>query len=152
MTILNLLKEDHAEVKDLLEQMCDTTERAAKKRQQLFEQMKTALMAHSHAEDATFYQPLLKDGDDPDALLEAEVEHQVVERLLMDIEQTEPTDEKWLAKVTVLKELIEHHVEEEESEIFKEARKTFDKKELDAMGERFEAAKEQEMGEAATGA
>jgi hemerythrin-like domain-containing protein len=63
----------------------------------------------------------------------------------MDIEQTEPTDEKWLAKVTVLKELVEHHVEEEESEIFKAARKTFDKKQLDQMGEQFEAAKEQEM-------
>src|SRR5262249_38341027 len=126
MSILNLLKEDHQEVKDLLEQMCDTTERAAKKRQQLFEKMKTALVAHSHAEDAVFYQPLLKDGDDADAILEAEVEHQVVERLLMDIEQTEPTDDKWLAKVTVLKELVEHHVEEEESEIFKAARKTFD--------------------------
>jgi hemerythrin-like domain-containing protein len=148
MSILNLLKEDHEEVKDLLEQMCDTTERAAKKRQQLFEQMKNALIAHSHAEDATFYQPLLKQGDDPDALLEAEVEHQVVERLLMDIEQTEPADEKWLAKVTVLQELVGHHVKEEESEIFKAARKTFDRKELDTMGERFEQAKEQEMAQA----
>ena len=148
MSILNLLKEDHDEVKDLLEQMCDTTERAAKKRQQLFEQMKTALTAHSHAEDATFYQPLLKDGDDPDVLLEAEVEHQVVERLLMDIEQTDAADEKWLAKVTVLSELVQHHVKEEESEIFKLARKTFDRKELDAMGERFEQAKQQEMAAA----
>ena len=148
MTILNLLKEDHDEVKDLLEQMCNTTERAAKKRQQLFEQTKNALMAHSHAEDATFYQPLLKDGDDPDMLLEAEVEHQVVERLLNDIEQTEPSDEKWLAKVTVLSELVKHHVKEEEGEIFKLARKTFERKELDAMGERFEQAKEQEMAQA----
>ena len=148
MSILNLLKDDHAEVNDLLEQMCDTTERAAKKRQLLFEKMKAALTAHSHAEDATFYQPLLKDGDDPDALLEAEVEHQVVERLLMDIEQTDAADEKWLAKVTVLSELVQHHVKEEESEIYKLARKTFDRKELDAMGERFEQAKEQEMAQA----
>ena len=148
MSILNLLKEDHEEVKDLLEQMCNTTERAAKKRQQLFATMKTALAAHSHAEDATFYQPLLKDGDDPDQLLEAEVEHQVVERLLNDIEQTDPADEKWLAKVTVLKELVEHHVKEEESEIFKLARKTFERKQLDQMGEQFEQAKEQEMAQA----
>lgn len=146
--ILNLLKEDHKEVNDLLEQMCNTTERAAKKRQQLFEQMKAALMAHSHAEDATFYQPLLKKGDDPDMLLEAEVEHQVVERLLNDIEQTEPTDEKWLAKVTVLSELVQHHVKEEEKEIFKLARETFERDELEQMGEQFEQAKEQEMAQA----
>ncbi len=148
MSILDLLKQDHKEVSDLLEEMCDTTERAAKKRQQLFEACRTALLAHAHAEAEIFYKPLLEEGDDPDALLEAEVEHQVVERLVEDIAATEPGDEKWLAKVTVLQELIEHHVEEEESEIFKAARKTFDKKQLDAMGDAFETRKEQEMAQA----
>jgi hemerythrin superfamily protein len=148
MSILDLLKQDHKEVADLLDQMCDTTERAAKKRAQLFDECKTALLAHAHAENEIFYKPLLEEGDDPDALLEAEVEHQVVERLVDDIAATEPGDEKWLAKVTVLKELIEHHVEEEEGEIFKVARKTFDKKQLDAMGQAFEARKEQEMAQA----
>jgi hemerythrin-like domain-containing protein len=95
-----------------------------------------------------FYKPLRQDGDDPDALLEAEVEHQVVERLLDDIAATDTTEEKWLAKITVLKELIEHHVEEEESEIFKAARKAFDKKQLDEMGRRFEQRKQQEMAAA----
>lgn len=146
--ILNLLKEDHKEVSDLLEQMSKTTERGAKKRQQLFEEMKTALIAHSHAELEVFYKPLLEKGDEQDPLLEAEVEHQVVERLLMDIEQTDPTDEKWLAKVTVLQELIEHHVKEEEKEIFKMARDTFEKDELEQMGQEFEARKEQEMAAA----
>jgi hypothetical protein len=148
MTILNLLKEDHKEVSDLFEQMVDTTERAGKKRQQLFEQLKSALMAHSHAELEVFYRPLLEKGDDPDSLLEAEVEHQVVERLLMDVEQTDPTDEKWLAKVTVLQELVQHHVKEEEKEIFKLARETFEKHELSQMGEAFETRKEQEMAAA----
>jgi hemerythrin-like domain-containing protein len=146
--ILNLLKEDHKEVNDLLEQMCNTTERAAKKRQQLFEQMKAALLAHAHAELEVFYMPLLEKGDDEDMMLEAEVEHEVVERLLMDIEQTDPTDEKWLAKVTVLQELIEHHVKEEEKEIFKMARETFERDELEQMGQEFEARKEQEMAAA----
>jgi hypothetical protein len=148
MSILNLLKDDHEEVKDLLEQMCDTTGRAAKKRQQLFSECKNALMAHSHAELEVFYKPLLEQGDDPEALLEAEVEHQVVERLLLDIDRTEPSDEKWLAKVTVLQELLDHHIKEEESEIFKAARKTFDRKQLDTMGEAFETRKEQELAAA----
>jgi hypothetical protein len=148
MDILKLLKEDHKEVSDLLDQMSETTERAAKKRGDLFEQMKSALLAHAHAEQELFYKPLLEEGDDPDTMLEAEVEHQVVERLLADVEQTDPTDEKWLAKVTVLKELIEHHVKEEESEIFKTARKTFDKAQLDEMGGRFETRKQQEMAAA----
>jgi hemerythrin-like domain-containing protein len=146
--ILNLLKEDHREVDDLLEQIVDTTARAAKKRQQLFEQVKTALLAHSHAELELFYKPLLEKGEDPDALLEAEVEHQVVERLLMDIEQTDPSDEKWLAKVTVLQELVQHHVKEEEKEIFKLAREAFEKDELEQIGQDFEARKEQEIAAA----
>ena len=148
MLILDLLKQDHKEVKDLLSEMSETTDRAAKKRAQLFETCRTALLAHSHAELETFYKPLLKEGDDPDALLEAEVEHQVVERLLDDISSTEPTDEKWLAKITVLKELIEHHVEEEESEIFKAARKAFDKSQLEEMGARFDALKKEQMAQA----
>jgi hemerythrin superfamily protein len=146
--ILNLLKEDHKQVNDLLEQIVDTTGRAAKKRQELFEQVKTALLAHSHAELEVFYKPLLEKGDDPDALLEAEVEHQVVERLLDDIEQSEPSDEKWLAKVTVLSELVQHHVKEEEKEIFKLARETFGRNELEQMGQEFEARKQQEMAAA----
>lgn len=146
--ILSLLKQDHQDVNDLLEEMCETSGRAAKKRQQLFEEMKTALLAHAHAEQEVFYKPLLAKGEDQDMMLEAEVEHQVVERLLLDIEQTEPSDEKWLAKVTVLQELIEHHVKEEEKEIFKMARETFEKDELEQMGEQFEARKEQEMAAA----
>jgi hemerythrin superfamily protein len=148
MSILDLLKQDHKEVSGLLSEMEDTTDRAAKKRAELFGECRTALLAHSHAELEMFYKPLLQDGDDPDALLEAEVEHQIVERLLDDIAATETTDEKWLAKITVLKELIEHHVEEEESEIFKAARKAFDKKQLDEMGRRFEQRKQQEMAAA----
>jgi len=145
MSILNLLKDDHREVLDLCEQMEETTDRGAKKRQQLFEEMRTSLLAHSHAEQKIFYKPLLEQGDDPDTLLEAEVEHQVVERLLDDIAATDVSDEKWVAKITVLKELLQHHIKEEEGSVFKEARKAFDKKELDAMGEAFEQAKEQEM-------
>ena len=148
MNILKLLKDDHKEVSDLLEEMSETTERAVKKRRELFEQMRNSLLAHAHAEQEVFYMPLLKEGDDRDTMLEAEVEHQVVERLLADIEKTDPSDEKWLAKVTVLKELIEHHVEEEEGEIFKEARGTFDKAQLEQMGEQFEARKQQEMASA----
>ena len=147
MSILDLLKQDHKEVNDLLTEMSETTERAAKKRQQLFTECKTALLAHSHAELEVFYKPLLKDGDDADALLEAEVEHQVVERLLEDISASDPADEKWLAKITVLQELIKHHVKEEEGEIFKLARKTYEKKDLDEMGARFETMKEQEMAQ-----
>jgi hemerythrin superfamily protein len=147
MSILDLLKQDHKEVSKLLSEMCDTTDRAAKKREQLFAECKSALMAHSHAELETFYKPLMQDGDDEDALLEAQVEHEVVERLLEDISATEPTGEKWLAKVTVLQELVEHHVKEEESEIFKLARKAYDKKQLDEIGMRFEELKQQEMAQ-----
>lgn len=147
MSIFDLLKQDHKEVNDLLQEMCGTTERAAKKRQQLFEECQTALLAHSHAELETFYKPLLQEGDEPDAIRQAEVEHEVVERLIDDITATEPSDEKWLAKVTVLQELVRHHVEEEESEIFRTARKTFDRKQLDTMGETFEARKQQEMAQ-----
>lgn len=145
MSILDLLKQDHKEVKDLLSEMSETTDRAPKKREELFAECRTALLAHSHAELEAFYKPLLKEGDDPDALLEAEVEHEIVERLLTDIAATETIEKKWIAKVTVLKELLEHHIKEEESEIFKTARKTFKKPKLDEIAVRFDELKRREM-------
>ena len=68
-------------------------------------------------------------------------EHKVVKRLLSELE-SEPKDaEEWTAKFTVLKENVEHHVEEEEGEMFKKARRVLSQEEIDELGTRLEEAK-----------
>ena len=151
MQIMQVLKKDHEEVRALLKQLTGTTGRAAKKRDQLFAKIKTALQAHSHAEDRVFYQPMMEHGEAEDAVMKAEVEHKLVESLLTELDREPKADKRWLAKCTVLMELVEHHVKEEEREMFKLARKAFDKNELERMGEEMMAEKKAEMGGASRG-
>ena len=136
-----VLKQDHRTVADLFEKIEETSEGAGKTRTQLFSKLRDELLAHAHAEQEIFYTTLLDRVDDRDPLLEAFEEHGVVEKLVADIEGCEPDDERWLAKVVVLKELVEHHVEEEENEIFKTARKELSKEEALELGRKMQASK-----------
>jgi hemerythrin superfamily protein len=142
MTILNALKADHNEAKGLLKTILASKD--GKKRGELFEQFKTKLTAHSRAEEKVFYRPLEKTEEGKTEALEGAVEHDVVDRLLADLAASrsrQPEAEKWTARYTVLQELVEHHIEEEERDFFKTARKLFDRAALEKMGKDFAAEK-----------
>lgn len=149
MQILQYLKKDHEEVKSLLEQLTNTSERATKKREQIFTKIKTELTAHAHAEERVFYEPLKEHEESKPDALEGDVEHKIVERLMEEMAAEPMGEETWTAKATVLKELVEHHVKEEESDFFKKARKLFSKQELEEMGAEMEAEKQKELGRGA---
>lgn len=135
--IYSLLKEDHETVKSLFEKLEATTSRAKKAREQLFSEIKTELTLHSKAESETFYARLLAEKDAKDEILEATEEHEVVTRLLADISSVAVDDERWMAKCTVLKEIMLHHVKEEEGEIFKAAKRILEKNEAIEIGTQF---------------
>ena len=151
MQILQYLKKDHEEVKSLLEQLTNTSERATKKREQIFTKIKTELTAHAHAEERVFYEPLKEHEESKPDALEGDVEHKIVERLMEEMAAEPMGEETWTAKATVLKELVEHHVKEEEGDFFKKARKIFSKQELEEMGAEMDAEKQKEL-EGASGA
>ena len=67
----------------------------------------------------------------------------MVDLILSELSELSPSDEKWGAKMSVAKENVEHHIEEEEGEMFKKARQLFDQSELDQLGERMEARKKE---------
>jgi hemerythrin-like domain-containing protein len=67
---------------------------------------------------------------------------------MSEIESVAYNDERWGAKMTVLKENLEHHIEEEETEMFKQARQVFEREELDELGSRMESRKHELMAEA----
>lgn len=143
MNILTALKSDHKELKKILEDIEGTTERAEKKRLSLFAKFKDEIVAHARAEESVVYEKLkgIVDKDDRDTILEGYEEHYLVDKLIPEIENLSPTDEVWTAKVTVVKEMLEHHIKEEEDEIFAMVRKEFDPDALEIMAERFEALK-----------
>lgn len=151
MNAFELLKSDHERVSGILEKIDETTERALKTREELFTQLKNELDLHTEIEEEIFY-PAIEDAEETrDITLEAYEEHNLVKQLLVELEAEPKDDEKWTAKFTVLKENIEHHVEEEEGEMFKKARKVLSQGEIEELGVQLEEAKRQGKTKAASG-
>ncbi len=150
MDAIQLLKADHDRVKKLLEEGDATTERAEKTRPELLATIKQELTVHEEIEETIFYPALKEHPKAKEIVNEAYEEHNVVDTVMAELEATDVTDERWAAKFTVMKENIEHHIEEEEGEMFKQARSVFDADELQALGDRM-AARKAELTGAAVG-
>ncbi len=149
MDAIELLKQDHEKVSGIFEKLEPTTEQAVKTREELFAKLKNELDVHARIEEQIFY-PAIKEAEEThDITLEAYEEHHVVKQLLAELEALPVTDESWGAKLKVLQENVEHHVEEEEGEMFKGARKVLSQEQIDELGARMEAAKKQEKTAAA---
>jgi len=149
MNALTLLKIDHDKVKKLLSELESTTERGVKTREELFATIKGELTAHEIVEEEIFYPELKSHPKAKDIVLEGYEEHAVVDTLMGELEGLAVDDETWGPKAKVMKENIEHHIEEEEGEMYKRARQVFDRAELDDLGQRMEGRKRsamQEMG------
>ena len=129
MDAIALLKADHEKVKKLLSELETTTERGVKTRAELFSTIKGELTVHEIIEEEIFYPELKAHPKARDIVLEGYQEHHV--------ESLDVTDEKWGAKALVMKENIEHHIEEEEGEMFAKAHQVFDRAELLDLGERM---------------
>jgi hemerythrin-like domain-containing protein len=145
MDAMSLLKEDHRKVKKLLAELESTTERGVKTREELFTKVKQDLVVHEAIEEEIFYPALKEHPKTKEIALEGYEEHHVVDTVMAEIEGVAYDDEKWGAKFSVMKENLEHHIEEEESEMFKQARQVFDQDELTQLGESMKARKEDLM-------
>ena len=134
MDVYEILKEDHVAVGRILKKLDETTEQAQQTREKLFLELKTELNLHAYVEEFHFY-PLLKDRKDSKKVtLEAYEEHRLIKSLLEELDNMAKDSEEWMAKFNVLKENIEHHIEEEEGELFGEARKILSSEESIAIG------------------
>ena len=147
MDAIAMLKEDHDKVKGLLAQLESTTERGIKTRQELFATIKGELTVHEIIEEEIFYPELKAHPKARDIVLEGYEEHHVVDLLMGELEGLDVSDETWGAKAIVMKENVEHHIEEEEGEMFLKARQVFDRAELVDLGERMAARKESAKAE-----
>jgi hemerythrin superfamily protein len=138
---IKLLKDDHREVKAWLKEYDKTEDDAAK--QELANKICLALTVHTQIEEEIFYPAAYDALEDDDLLDEAEVEHASAKELIAQIQAGKVGDPLFDAKVTVLGEYINHHVEEEEKELFPECRSS--KMDLKALGEQLAARKAELM-------
>jgi hemerythrin superfamily protein len=137
MDAISLLKADHDKVKKLLSDLESTTERGVKTREELFATIKGELTIHEVVEEEIFYPALKNHPKAKDIVLEAYEEHHVVDLLMGELEALDVSDPTWGAKAIVMKENVEHHIEEEEGEMFAKARQVFDRRELEDLGDRM---------------
>ena len=141
MDAISLLKDDHDKVKKILADGEETTERAEVGRTELFAKLKEEMLIHERIEEEIFYPALKEHPKAKDIVLEGFEEHHVVDEIMGELETTPVTDEKWGAKFLVMKENIEHHIQEEEGEMFRTARGVMTHDELQALGAQMEKMK-----------
>jgi hypothetical protein len=149
MDALTLLKADHDKVKKLLGELESTTERGVQTRERLYTTIRKEMTVHEMIEEEIFYPTLKEHPKAVDIVMEGYEEHHVVDLLMGELDAMAYDDEQWGPKAKVMKENIEHHIEEEEGDMFVKARQVFDKTELEELGAQMEARKKDAMGDPA---
>ncbi|HEY4423086.1 MAG TPA: hemerythrin domain-containing protein [Pyrinomonadaceae bacterium] len=142
MDAFNLLKADHRKVEELFSQLESASGQA---KMRVFEQIKMELELHTHIEEKIFYPALEKPKQTHDLTLEAYEEHDVVKKLLQQMSRAKSANEEWEAQAKVLQENVEHHVEEEENELFIKAEAALSEEQIEALGEQMETEKERKQ-------
>ncbi len=144
MNIYDVLKSDHRMVLDSIQQIKNSSGQSKSERQQSFSKVRDNLLPHMYAEENYYYQYLMDHGGNRPKLLEAIEEHRAARSVMQDIESTQADDERWMAKLTVLDELLRHHIKEEEDDIFSQSRKIIDDRQAQEMGEQFKSIEQGE--------
>ena len=147
MDILDQIREDHEQVNDTLEELIQGGGGRGKQSASI-SKLRGALLSHAKAEEAVLYPPSMENDEARAHMLKAVEEHHVIEMVLGAIGEGADDQERTVAKLSVLRDIVEHHVDEEESETFDFAHEMFEDEELDEMGERFMKEKEKRMARA----
>ncbi len=137
MNAIDLLEQQHREVEELFEEFEEAGDGAVKTKERLCGEISDALAIHAEIEEKLFY-PESKQANTEEILRESVEEHLAMKRIVADLIESGPDDEQFEAKMKVLKEQVEHHVDEEEKELFPKVRKDLSKDELEDLGDRME--------------
>lgn len=124
--LFSLLKQDHRKMMNLFSQLIDDEEMSS----ELFSQIQDGLDKHLKGEEEFLYPALEKESEARDLTLEAEEEHHVSKLVMGEISRMSMSDDHWLPKVKVLRELIDHHIHEEEEELFELAQEVLSEDQL----------------------
>ena len=130
----------------MLRRLENTTDRATAQRKELLSEIENEVKVHTTIEEEIFYPAFkraVRSKSDQEIYFESIEEHHVVDLVMPEIKSTNPESEQFGAKAKVLKDLIEHHAEEEEGEMFPKARKVMNSDELVDLGMQIQSRKEE---------
>ena len=138
---ITLLKDDHRTVERLFKRFESLGDNAHKSKQQVVAKIIEELSMHSSVEEQILYPAARESLADDSAVLEDLEEHHIVKWTLSELMKMSPTDERYDAKVKVLTELVRHHIQEEEEELFPTLRETWTRKRAQEVGDALAEAK-----------
>lgn len=144
MNILDTIRDDHDRFKDQMQQL-NQAKSIGQSEKDLFQRFSGDITGHMMAEQQTLYPSLEEKSKDKQHVLQAYEEHHVASTVMDELKSIEQMDEHWMAKMQVFSELVKHHIQEEESVIFKEARETLGEQRLNELGDQWESTKQQAM-------
>lgn len=136
MTIFETLRNDHDKQRDLMNKLTDTSGDVSERRL-LFEKLKKKLTAHAAAEERHFYKHLMDDERTTKKARHSIAEHHEIDELIEKLEDTEMSSPQWLKYAKDLQHQLEHHLNEEEHEIFQMAGKVLTEKQKENLGTKF---------------
>lgn len=143
MDAFALMKKDHRKVEEIFEDLLGPDGKSNKKRKELFKELKNELLSHAHMEEHVFYPVMKAESKTHDLTMEFYEEHHQVKELLEELEKLSKDDEKWMAKLTVLQENVQHHVNEEENDLFPKAEKILPKERSEELGKEMQESKQE---------
>ena len=140
MNIFNKIKTDHQEARDIMDNIIKT--RDNDERFELFQQLKVAILSHAKSEEKTFYKALNVNRELKDETPHLKHEHKDAENIFHEIDKEKLNSPEWWEKFGEVRKALLHHMEEEEKEIFPEARKEIDAERAKELGEEMEELQE----------
>jgi hypothetical protein len=143
MTILDVLKDDHKEVAELLKKISRV--RTAKSREKFFVEMKQSVEMHAYLEQLIFYRALLESADDQAAVEHAGEEHRRITELMAELDSLPKHDADWIKKFRILRGSIENHVQEEETDLFERAQNKLSEERLIKLGAEMATKKAEQL-------
>ncbi|WP_299031183.1 hemerythrin domain-containing protein [uncultured Sulfitobacter sp.] len=142
-SIYDAIKTDHDTHRDLLAKLADTSGDSDTRRQ-AWQTFYNDVKSHAAAEEETFYSKLISETWGQDAARHSVHEHQQLDELMEELNETDMSSPAWLTRFKTLKHDYEHHMDEEEQEVFERAKKVIGEEQNNGFGMRFEARKKEE--------
>ncbi|HEX5731623.1 MAG TPA: hemerythrin domain-containing protein [Blastocatellia bacterium] len=147
MNAIELLKQDHQEAAGMMDELETADKGSLNITRDTFRRLKAALTLHTQIEEQVFYPALEQHEETRDIIGEAHSEHNEVKEMLAEMATMNPGSDEFMDKLTELRDSVEHHVEEEEHEMFPKAEKVLGQSRLQEMGRQMEQIKQ---GQSAT--
>jgi len=138
----NMIRKDHQELKEMFSQLEKMPDSEYARREETFNKLKMELVPHMRGEEKAFYPVLRQNQQSKMDAMEAMEEHHIAEVSMMELDKMSKQEEFWAPKLMVFKELINHHIKEEEDKVFKDAEKVISHDQMQEIIRGFQEEKE----------